>query len=318
MWYLPGLNWGHQDFQSCALPTELRYQLLCFQSGCKDKRIFLKKKFFQSFFQMIVKKIGFALVVPLIILAYLRVTYGGSYGLYMIPFGVLLITLYMFIPQVEWWWAKRNPPKVSPELVKYLNEYFTFFQELSGSDKDKFLERITLFDMARAFMPQVGDKVPTPIKTMVCAEGVRLTFGLEDYLLLSHERVVIYPHPFPSPQHRQMHHSETYHKDGVLIFDSSPVIAQFKNTAIVFNIVLYEWVSVFKYEHKSVFPAFEDADWTVFGERFNTPKILVAASLGLPTFDMSFVGAVLYLTQKTLFVEHYPMQAEHFSVLFKQ
>ena len=26
LWYLLELNQGHQDFQSCALPTELRYQ----------------------------------------------------------------------------------------------------------------------------------------------------------------------------------------------------------------------------------------------------------------------------------------------------
>ena len=25
LWYLPDLNWGHTDFQSVALPTELRY-----------------------------------------------------------------------------------------------------------------------------------------------------------------------------------------------------------------------------------------------------------------------------------------------------
>lgn len=28
VWYLPDLNWGHTDFQSVALPTELRYPVL--------------------------------------------------------------------------------------------------------------------------------------------------------------------------------------------------------------------------------------------------------------------------------------------------
>src|SRR5690625_5326771 len=26
LWYLPESNWGHMDFQSIALPTELRYR----------------------------------------------------------------------------------------------------------------------------------------------------------------------------------------------------------------------------------------------------------------------------------------------------
>jgi hypothetical protein len=33
LWYLPDLNWGHMDFQSIALPTELRYP--SFESGAK-------------------------------------------------------------------------------------------------------------------------------------------------------------------------------------------------------------------------------------------------------------------------------------------
>ena len=39
LWYLPDLNRGHTDFQSDALPTELRYPT--FKKFCKDK-IFLK------------------------------------------------------------------------------------------------------------------------------------------------------------------------------------------------------------------------------------------------------------------------------------
>ena len=36
LWYLPDLNRGHTDFQSDALPTELRYPT--FKKFCKDKR----------------------------------------------------------------------------------------------------------------------------------------------------------------------------------------------------------------------------------------------------------------------------------------
>ena len=38
LWYLPDLNWGHTDFQSVALPTELRYRLL--KSDAKVGSIF--------------------------------------------------------------------------------------------------------------------------------------------------------------------------------------------------------------------------------------------------------------------------------------
>ena len=40
LWYLPDLNWGHTDFQSVALPTELRYP--AFFSDAKVVFIFVK------------------------------------------------------------------------------------------------------------------------------------------------------------------------------------------------------------------------------------------------------------------------------------
>ena len=40
-WYLPDLNWGHMDFQSIALPTELRY---LFNAGANIGRFLIYPK----------------------------------------------------------------------------------------------------------------------------------------------------------------------------------------------------------------------------------------------------------------------------------
>lgn len=46
LWYLQGSNQGHMDFQSIALPSELRYRACC---GCKYIIIFgLCKTFFRK------------------------------------------------------------------------------------------------------------------------------------------------------------------------------------------------------------------------------------------------------------------------------
>jgi hypothetical protein len=42
-WYLPESNWGHMDFQSIALPSELRY-LPAWKSGAKIKRLCANEK----------------------------------------------------------------------------------------------------------------------------------------------------------------------------------------------------------------------------------------------------------------------------------
>lgn len=266
----------------------------------------------------ILKIIGGIIALSLIVALVLTITVDSSYAKYMIPPVILLVMLYMFSPQVEWWWAQKHPPKTDPNAVKFLNEHFEFFKQLNGPNKDKFLKRLGYFLMSKEFIPKVGKNVPSPLKMIIAAEGVRMTFGMEDYLVDSHERIVIYPHPFPSPVHRKMHHSETFHDDGVLIFASSPVIHQYRGEGNIFNITLYEWISALKHGKNLVFPDFEVEDWHVFGLAFGTPKALVAASIGLPNFDMGIVGAVLYLMQKPLFMDMYPRQGARFAAIFGQ
>jgi len=267
----------------------------------------------------IVKLIALLLATPLLILVLLMVQNPAvDYAIYISIFFVGLVILYMFSPQVEWWWAQRYPPKPSPNMIKFLKEHFQYFNQLSGADKDKFLLRLNYFIMAKEFTPKVGKKVPVPLQTMIAAEGVRVTFGLEDYLIESHERIVIYPHPFPSPAYKKLHHSETFHEDGVLIFASSPVINQFKGIGNIFNIVLYEWISAYAKKENVTFPSFDDNEWKTLGLAFMTPKALVQASIGLPTFDEGIAGAVIYLEQKELFKKKLPKQAEQFHRIFNQ
>ncbi len=266
----------------------------------------------------LVKMLALVLGTILAIGIYLTFQVNQSYGFLIIVSGILLAALYMLSPQVEWWWAQRHPPAPNPNMIKFLNEHFDYFRQLNGADKDKFLLRLNYFIMAREFRAMIGDDVPVPLQTMIAAEGVRTTFGLEDYLLESHERVVVYPHPFPSPDHKKLHHSETNHEDGVLVFASAPVIHQFKGIGHIFNLVLYEWISAFKHQSKASFPDFHEEDWQVFETDFGTPKRLVEASIGLPDFDRRIVGAVLYLSQKSLFREKFPAQAREFEQIFRQ
>lgn len=266
----------------------------------------------------IVKVIALLMALPLAFFIYLTAAVDSSWAGYIVPWFVGLIILYMFSPQVEWWWAQSHPPKPSPNMIKFLKQHFAYFRELSGPDKDKFLLRLNYFIMAKDFKAKVGDDVPVPLQTMIAAEGVRTTFGLDDYLIGSHEHVVIYPHPFPSPVHQKLHHSETDHEDGVLVFASAPVVNQFKGLGNIFNIALYEWITAFRHTQSAEFPVFKETDWQKFTASFLTPKLLVEASIGLSEFDMSTVGAVLYLSNKDLFRKVFPAQAKMFREIFNQ
>ena len=47
-WRLPESNWGHTDFQSVALPTELKRRFLAEKIGIKDNTFCIKSQYFFS------------------------------------------------------------------------------------------------------------------------------------------------------------------------------------------------------------------------------------------------------------------------------
>ncbi len=269
---------------------------------------------------MVSKIIALVLGFILVILLFLAYKVDAAIAPWAAPFFVGLVLLYMFSPQVEWWWARRYPPKPKPAEIKFLNKYFTFFQNLNGPEKDKFLLRLTYFNMAHEYTAKVGDRVPSPLKTIIGAEAVRMTFGMDDdtYLMTSHERIVIYPHPFPTPRHKRLHHAEVHHEDGVLIFASEPIVRQFYGETI-FNIALYSWISAFRHARPDiVFPRFAADDWPLLAQKFFTPKAWVEASIGLPDPDPDIVAATVYLQQPDLFRQVFPGRAAQLKEIFKQ
>lgn len=61
-WYLQESNQGHKDFQSFALPTELRYQLFCFASANIETFLQLTKqisRFYITFYTKTILIIDF-------------------------------------------------------------------------------------------------------------------------------------------------------------------------------------------------------------------------------------------------------------------
>ena len=74
LWYLPDLNWGHTDFQSVALPTELRY-LLNF-SGAKIIRFYdIERILYHSFLK--------------IKILYIYIIQYQSYNKFLHPFSII-------------------------------------------------------------------------------------------------------------------------------------------------------------------------------------------------------------------------------------
>ena len=51
---------------------------------------------------------------------------NDSYVFYILPFFLILALIYIFAPQIDWWWYKRNPPDVDKPIRKMLEKPILF------------------------------------------------------------------------------------------------------------------------------------------------------------------------------------------------
>jgi hypothetical protein len=263
--------------------------------------------------------LGFFLVCSLFFL-YLCWEEGDQYVWYLVASFVMVPVIYMLEPQINWWWYQRRPPDLPDKLRHLVNTQLPFYQELSVENKTRFRQRMALFMEANEFMPQGMEAVPPDLKAVVAASAVQLTFGLEKYLFPKFENVVIYPHPFPSPQYPEhWHASEIYPEDGVVIFSAEQLMAGFLQPQRYFHIGLYEYARIFATSHPEVvFPTFKEADWEKLERISGFSQDFIEKWIGLPGVDIQAVAIAHFFIFPEKFKAELPAVFHLLSGIFHQ
>ena len=189
--------------------------------------------------------LGFGAIVFFNLAVFVREDY--AFG--MIPFGVLVAVVYFLAPQINWWWYQTHPPKLPEPLVRMLMARMPFFQKLPPPEKTKFVTRVAMYLEANDFQAKGPETLPEDVKAVIAASVVQLTFGMEDYLLNKFEHLIVYPHPFPSPQYEQWHACEHYEPDGAILFSAEQLMAGFAAPRKFFHVGLYEYARVLQVCH---------------------------------------------------------------------
>lgn len=257
---------------------------------------------------MFANRINIGLLFTCILLFYLGFTQNHTYSIIGVPFAIALSALFVMSPQVNWWYYSRNPPPLDVKLRNFISQYSIFYQELSLEGKQRFRDRVSLFMMAHEYMPMAVKTVPEDIKGIVAANAVHLTFGLPDYLMEKFEKIVIYPAPFPSPQFpRQLHASESYKEDGVVILAASHLVKGYTEPELYYNISLHEWIRVFLQLNPSKhLPSLPENIWQALEKISRFPKPNLEAFIGLPQLDPMPVAICYYLMFPKQFQEVLP------------
>lgn len=262
------------------------------------------------------------LLIPLgigaIVFLYLAWQVDSGYAIWIVPFVVLIAGVYVMGPQLDWWSANKKPPELDERLRKMLHDHLPFYQHLSLEGKKRFRERMALFMLAHDYSHMVAEEVPEDLKAIIAANAVQLTFGQEDFLLEKFEKVIIYPHPFPSPQFPEHFHvSETFEEDGVVLFTDQNLMRGFLQPQQFFNIGLHEFAQVFIVSYpERPYPQLDDTIWEYLPAISGYSKDKLQHWMGLPYLDPLPVSMVYFFTHSERFKQVLPDLFEQYAEVF--
>lgn len=262
---------------------------------------------------------------PFVLLAmvflYLAWEVDSDYSVWIAPFVVISALIYIFAPQLNWWWYKRRPPKLEPGLADFLGRFSGFYQRLNTAGKQRFRERVALFRMGTDWeaMAFEGEAVPHDVQVALAAQAVSLTFNKPQLLFDKFEKVIVYPRPFSTPEYPFDHASELYEPDGCLLFSAEQVMMAFVEPAKWYNVGLHEYAKSFLLTYPAEpYPAFDGEDvWEKLRAASGMPREHVESVVGIAGVEALPVAIHHFFTFPERFKQVFPQEAAALTAIFK-
>lgn len=255
-----------------------------------------------------------------ILFLYLAWKVDHAYALWMVPCVIASSLIYIFAPQINWWWYSRRPPKLAPGLVSLLERFSGFYQNLSASDKQKFRDRVALFRMSADWTPMAfeGEEVPPDVQLALANEAVMLTFKRREFVFEKFEKVIVYPRPFSTPEYPFDHASELYEADGCLLFSAEQVMTAFTEPANWYNVGLHEYAKAFVLTYPGEpYPSFGEKDvWEKLQAASGMPQAHIESVIGIAGVDILPVAIHHYFVFPEGFQKNFPAEAAVLAKIF--
>jgi hypothetical protein len=234
---------------------------------------------------------------------------------------VILAILYNSKPNLDFWWLQKFPPKLDKKMKDWLVSNLPYYSKFNEADQKKFDERLMLYIEAREFKSVASKElkdVPYDIRCILSSQAIRLCLWQEDYLIKDLDRVYMYRHPFPTPQHQFIHTVESEVKDGVIIFALDYALAGIVKPKQHYNIVLHGYAEAYAKLFTQVnFPEPLETDWKIIDAHFHNLNFeLIKNTLGFPYVDLLPVHIVLFFEYNDVYAEYFPEYFEVFKRIF--
>ena len=273
--------------------------------------------------RLLIAVLGLLAAVPLLF-AFLND--DGSLGFYSIPFVIALALGIIFKPELDWAYYTRYPADLDPRIVELLEvKRPKWYADLSTRDRLHLRQRTALTLLGLDFKPQglIDDEgLPADVEALLAAQAARLSMRLspKQSIPAPFENIVVYKHPFPSPQYpERFHASELYPEDGVVMLSLHQALPACLDPQEYFNIALYEWARAFElsiHGGTATRPAVPTCS-EMLHALLARPEPWIVDAIGLPTVDDLAVAQVLRLDFPEAFAKTYPALARALSERFR-
>lgn len=244
---------------------------------------------------------------------------NGFYARLSIPFVIIAALCYILAPQINWRYYLKNPPEMEHGLRHMLETKVEFYQEMHPFVRKKFRGRVMLFIEATDFKVQVSDEFPSDMKICIAASAVQLLMGRGDYLFKKYENIILYPHPFPSPQFPEhWHNTEYFTEDGVVMFAAQPLLLGFITPKKYYNIALHQYAEVYQLSYPALkYPDLKESAWERLGQISGFTKEIITKTIGLPDVSLFAVATVHYFIYPKKLAATWPELSNELAIIYQ-
>ena len=233
---------------------------------------------------------------------------------------IILTTLYTFRPQIDYWWIMRKEIGLDLPLVTWLRENSLFYNSLNDVDKSKFEIRAGLFLDSKNFILKASKehKVPEQYKLLSIHEALRITWNREEYLFKTYDRIIMYPHSFPTPKYKYLHPLEIHGEDGIILMSMPHLTNGFLEPDHYFNIGLYSWIRAFNLENTDIPYPNIDPEIIKLDKVFPYPTVKIEELLGHDFLSPLALHIQAYFDYSEDYKSNFQNYFNSFETIFKQ
>ena len=235
--------------------------------------------------QSLARILAFPFAIILIFaFTYSEFDFAGPMTLVVLGCLILLALLYVFHNQIDEWWWKQRPPKLDPPVKRWMDRFSPYYRQLPEQQKIPFESTMSIFIKTKEYTLKAEKdyQLEEDIKGVIAHEFMRVGLHVPETSYPKLDHIVVYNHPFGTPNIQTLHSAELNREDGVIILSRELVVNGFIQPSTYVNISLLTAVMTFIWHHPRLdYPPVKDLSPEEIAEAHKVDLQVILQTLGV-------------------------------------